>query len=226
MGSPYYTYTAYVSKTSNRRLPDLRDLRRLCRTRVPRTRYVPRAADGQSDALAVARVDQPAAHPVLAHRSAHAPRPLDHLPARAPPLPLAHLLPRRTTCGAQQRRPARSPAHALAAVAPAPRAGVRAVPPHPCAVSAPSGTRYARTRAGSVPSAASDCTAAGGTATAAKAARKARTTAAAERAAGTAATATTTATTAGAARARAAATATTASLPVPSRRPVCPPPLV
>src|SRR6266851_34828 len=114
------TYTAYVSKTSNRRLPDLRDLRRLCRTRVPRTRYVPRAADGQSDALAVARVGQPAAHPVLAHRSAHTPRPLDHLPARAPPLPLAHLLPRRTTRGAQQqRRPAHRPAHALSAVAPA-----------------------------------------------------------------------------------------------------------
>jgi len=219
LGSPT-TYTAYVSKTSDRRLPDLRDLRRLCRTRVPRTRYVPHAADGQSDALAVARVDQPTAHPVLAHRSAHAPRPLDHLPARAPPLPLAHLHPRRTTRGAQQqRRPAHRPAHALAAVAPAPRAGVRAVPPHPCAVSAPSDTRYARTRAGSVPPAASDRTAAGGTATAAKAARKTRATAA-ERAAGTA---TTTATTAGAARARAAATA---SLPVPSRRPVCPPPLV
>jgi hypothetical protein len=48
----------------------------------------------------MARMDQPAADPILAHRSAHVPRPLVHLPARAPPLPVAHHGPRRTTGGA------------------------------------------------------------------------------------------------------------------------------
>jgi len=40
----------------NRPLPDVRDIRCLCGARVPRTRHVPCAPDGQPDALAMARV--------------------------------------------------------------------------------------------------------------------------------------------------------------------------
>src|SRR6266850_8557421 len=149
-------------KASDRRLSDVCDIWRLCRARVPRARHVRCAADGQPDALAMACVDQPAADPVLAHRSTHAPHPLDYLSARAPSLPVAHHGPRRTTGGAW--RPASRPGRSLADVASAPRARVCVVPCRTCAVSAPSRTRHAGARAGSVPTAASDGTAAGATA--------------------------------------------------------------
>ena len=101
---------------------------------------------------------QLASDPVLAHRSIHAPPPvrlsshalplLDHIPARGPPLPLAHLRPRRTTRRPRYRRPA------LVDVAPAARACVCAVSLRPYDVWAPSRSRHAGVRARSSPRAA------------------------------------------------------------------------
>jgi hypothetical protein len=72
---------------------------------------------------------QPTSGPVLAYRSIRLPARtlplLDHRPARAPLLPLAHLRPRCTTHCARYRRPT------LVDVAPAPRACMRAVSPRP-----------------------------------------------------------------------------------------------
>ena len=103
----------------------MHDLRRLCGARVPRARHVQHAADDRPIALAETRMGQPTSDPVLAHRSkylsTHALPLLDHLPARTPPFPLAHLRPRRTTRCARYQRPA------LVDVAPAPRACVCAV---------------------------------------------------------------------------------------------------
>ena len=118
-----------IAKTSDRHLRGMHDLRCLCGARVPRARHVQHAADHRPIALAETRMVQPASDPVLAHRSkylsTHALPLLDHLSARPPPLPLAHLRPRRVTRCTRYRRPA------LVDVAATPRACVRAVSPRP-----------------------------------------------------------------------------------------------